>query len=588
MKLWEKVNNITGNSNKARILVDYVNQGAKFVVSSLPEKFLWTIANEETIQGHDGSDSVIGDGSSVPYDKILAVYRFDGSTISSNTISSAGTKRRVAVEVEDNNIHIFDEASSLLRATKMFPKYYKLGGKIYIKPDPDYNSQTGATSSYTDVDGNTITVNATSGDKGIIVYAAPPLVDENTDSWILAEFENVVIQYAASLDSLYQGGVHRDKALTSLDSVTTALSSYLSSYPSHSIRDIPKPTSTFSSVTPSTSLPSVPNFNGVSLPTSLNLSTSLPSDFAITEGINSIVDLSISTPLPTIVMPSEIDISYTEISDAQAKAKSLIDDYGSIGGGDTTGEGDTQVNSQTIKSAQQWLIEEDPEMVETQMGIASQELQRASSHINSEKSKLEEYQVEVGAAQQKFAGDLQKYQAEIAEEQARIAEQLQKHQADVARETQEINSQISKYSAEVQKESSRIGVDVQTAQAEIAKLQATFNGDVQKYTTELSLKSQNLQKEVSQYTNDIQKYSSEVQAEVQAYSTDVKKRERFIQEAGIHMQKSQSYMGVSQQQYGISAQYYQKAISELQAITGTLAAPPQQQKGQRQEERKSS
>ena len=152
MKLCEKVNNITGNANKSRILIDYINQGAKFIVASLPEKFLWTIANEEIINGHDGSSSVIGNGSSVPYDKILAVYRFDGSTISSNTISTAGTKKRVCVEVSDQNIHIFDEANSLMRATKMFPKFYKLGGKIYIKPDPDYNAQSGATSSYTDVD----------------------------------------------------------------------------------------------------------------------------------------------------------------------------------------------------------------------------------------------------------------------------------------------------------------------------------------------------------------------------------------------------------------------------------------------------
>jgi hypothetical protein len=79
-----------------------------------------------------------------------------------------------------------------------------------------------------------------------------------------------------------------------------------------------------------------------------------------------------------------------------------------------------------------------------------------------------------------------------------------------------------------------------------------------------------------------------VQTEVQSYASDIKKRERFIQEAGVQMQKSQQYMQVSQQQYGLSGQYYQKAVSELQSITGALSAPPQQQKGQRQEERKSS
>lgn len=600
LKLWEKVNYITGNSSKSRILIDYINQGSKFVVASLPEKFLWSIANEENVQGHNGTSSVIGNGSSTPYDKILAVYRYDGSTTSSvvnsaSTISSEGTKKRVCVEVEDQNIHIFDEPNSLLRASKMFPKFYKLGGKIYIKPDPDYNADD-ATYNYTDVDSNTITVNATSGDKGVIVYAAPPQIDENTDAWILVEYENVVLQYACHLDALYQGGKHRDSALTSLTGVTTALSSYLSSFPSHSIKDVVKPSAPsaiFSSVTPSTALPSVPNFAGVSLPVSLNVSTSLPSDFAITETLPS--DLTVNTALPSIVMPSEVNISYAEVNDAHAKAKALVDDYDGIGGGDTEGEGDTEVNSQTIKSSQQWLIEEDPEMVEANLAIASSELRRATSELASQKSQLEEFQAEVGAAQQKFGAELQKFQAELAKDQARVQQEVQEYQADVARESQEITSQISKYSAELQKEAQKAGVDVQVAQAEIAKLQATFQGDITKYTTELSLNTNTLQKEVQQYTNDlqkysanIQKYSTEVQTEVQSYASDIKKRERFIQEAGVQMQKSQQYMQVSQQQYGLSGQYYQKAVSELQSITGTLSAPPQQQKGQRQEERKSS
>ena len=132
MKIWEKVNNITGHGTKARHLVEYVNAGAKFILSSLPEKFLWTVATETEITGWD-SDGVdlIGDGSEISYDKILAVYRLDNG------------KKRVCAEAPDKSIHIFDEAGSLLTSTAMFPKYYKLGGKIFIKPDPDYNAKSG-------------------------------------------------------------------------------------------------------------------------------------------------------------------------------------------------------------------------------------------------------------------------------------------------------------------------------------------------------------------------------------------------------------------------------------------------------------
>jgi len=194
MRLWEKVNNITGNESKARFLVEYLNAGAKFIVSSLPEKFLWSVASEIEIYGQDVVDDVdtniIGDGSSIAYDKVLAVYRYDG------------TKRRIAQEIPDRMIHLTDESDSLNFPTKMFPKYYKLSGKIFIKPDPDYNDTTsdlvyrkpGAVAD--------TTVTAGNGDKGVIVYSAPPIINENTDAWILTEYENVAILYAASLDML--------------------------------------------------------------------------------------------------------------------------------------------------------------------------------------------------------------------------------------------------------------------------------------------------------------------------------------------------------------------------------------------------
>ena len=194
MKLWEKVNNITGNESKAKFLVEFINAGSKFIVSSLPERFLWSIASETEIYGRKAIDSVdtnvIGNGSEVAYDKILAVYRFDG------------TKRRVANEIPDKNIHATDESDSLSLPTKMFPAYYKLSGKIYIKPDPDFNN-TSSNLVYTKVgEGSTTTITQNNGDKGVIVYSAPPIIDENTENWVLTEFENVSLLYAASLDML--------------------------------------------------------------------------------------------------------------------------------------------------------------------------------------------------------------------------------------------------------------------------------------------------------------------------------------------------------------------------------------------------
>ena len=220
MKIWEKVNNITGNSSKARYLVEYINAGAKFILAALPEKFLWTVASETEINGWDSSgNDIIGEGSAIAYDKILAVYRFDGTDLNGNR------KKRIAAEAPDNSIHIFDEGSSLLKATNMFPKYYKLNGKIFIKPDPDYNAQEGAGNDhayYKLGDSEVTVIDPESGDKGVIVYSAPPIIDENDEAWILTEYENVAIFYAASLDFLRLSSSYRDLCKTEVDEVVSA------------------------------------------------------------------------------------------------------------------------------------------------------------------------------------------------------------------------------------------------------------------------------------------------------------------------------------------------------------------------------
>ena len=138
MKIWEKVNTITGNDSKSRNIIEYINAGSRFLLASLPEKFLWSVSSSVDVNGWASgaaSSTSVSEGSSVAYDKILAVYREDG------TDANGVKKKRVAAEAPDKNIHIFDESESLLGATNMFPKFYKLSGKVYIKPDPDYNAQ---------------------------------------------------------------------------------------------------------------------------------------------------------------------------------------------------------------------------------------------------------------------------------------------------------------------------------------------------------------------------------------------------------------------------------------------------------------
>ena len=586
MKLWQKVNNLTGNLTPSKNLVEYINMASKLLTSSLPEKFLWSIATEDEIKGWDTSGNyTLGTGSDIAYDKILAVYRNDG--LDANGVN----KKRVAAEAPDKNIHIFDESESLLGATALFPKFYKLSGKVYIKPDPDYNASDStkyyseATTSLSIV--TTLTVSGTppvysatatipassfaninigdivvgygipkgthvvskhnsnptfelsnlptkagaftlkfysgsavlseDGNKGVIVYAAPPVIDENTDSWLLAEFENVAIMYAGGMDMLYVSKTSRSNATTTLESVTSSLTSYISSFPSHLIGGIVTPTLEFSSI-------------GV-LETLTAEESGFTSDVFTMSGLN--------LPDPSDYIPSNDQIlDYSNIEDALSKSQTLVDSSGAIGG-DTVST-----------SAQGWLESEDVEMVDSSLKISQQELTRARGNLEKEKTKLEEFGSKVARGNQNF-------QAEIA-----------------------------RWGGQVQKENSRIDNELKQMGANIEKLTFKSKEKKDKYASELQKVATQLQIERETNSQNVQKYSAEVAKEVQSYGMDLKKQERYLQEAQTQMQKAQGYLNISAQNSQDGMQYYNWAMNELKAITGGSAAPQQQQQAQRAEERK--
>ena len=512
MKIWEKVNNITGNDSKSRYLIPYINAGSKFLLSALPEKFLWTIASETEINGFNTSgDSVIGAGSSIAYDKVLAVYRFEG------------TKKRIAAEAPDKNIHIFDEPSSLLRATKMFPKYYKLAGKIYIKPDPDYNAHVGSGNAfqhaYTDLDGNTVTVDSEQGDKGVIVYSAPPIIDENSEDWILAEYENIVLFYAASLDHFRLASVYRDLCKAQIDEAASKVLS-------------------FNLTTP---LPSF-SFNDT-LPGGIVISSSLPSSFSLSTSLPSIE--SIATYLPSdFVSPSdisEINLDLTSINDALSKAQELVD--GSV----------------TTNNAQEWLNDEDSEMVASTIAVANSEVGRAQASIAKVNQSLSKYQ-----------NDVQNFASKVSKESTRMTSQLAKMQAEVDRKVKVFQSDLSKYQAEIAEESGKSNVDSTKYQAELQK-------EKTRVETELAIYQAGLAKAVQSVTTELQIYTSEI-------AKESKKLEMDIQQQTINMQSASAYTQKSQQSLQTSGAYYQRAVNELSAITGAITAPEPQQASQRKEQ----
>ena len=557
MKIWEKVNNITGNDSKSRYLIPYINAGSKFLLSALPEKFLWTIASESEITGWDTDGvSQIGSGSSIAYDKVLAVYRLDGG------------KKRVCAEAPDKNIHIFDEASSLLKATKMFPKFYKLSGKIYIKPDPDYNAHVGSGNAfqhtYTDIEGTSVPVDSEEGDKGVIVYSAPPIVDENTDSWILAEYENIVLFYAASLDHFRLASVYRDLCKAQVDAVASGVLTFSISSTLPLTMNLTTNLPTFSFTSP---LPTDINISS-SLPSGLQLATSLPSVPVISTNLPS----DFSTGIDDIDTVQELAHSFDvpSINDALIKAQQLID--GSV----------------TTNNAQEWLDDEDSEMTAATIGVANAEIARAQSTLQKEQGRLEEFSSKVNQKLSKYQNDVGNYSAKVQKEATRMSSQLGKLQREVEKKVQIFSSEISKYQAEMAKESARTNIDITNYSSELgkektrvefalAKWQADLGKSVQVYTLALQSYQAEVQKEVQRISGDVTKY----QAEISKSSKDLEKQ---VQQFTLDIQAAGVYTTKSQQSIQTSGMFYQRAINELSAITGAITAPEQQQTSQRAEQ----
>lgn len=571
MKLWEKVNNLCGCDSKSRVIVEHLNQAAKWVVSSLPEKFLWSVAST--------SEVTAGAGSGIAYDKILAVYRKQSSN------------KRLAKEVPDHLAYAFESNSgSLFSATTLFPKYYKLEGKIFIKPDPD------------------------STNTGIIVYAAPPIVDENTDSWVLAEWENIVLMYAGALDYLRQSEKKQSSAAAELSTVNTLLGTYNSDVPTYSAPSPPSvPSFSFSGTDPDFTAAALhfdpPTF---SFTDTLSIGTLSPDDpnigAAPTPSITYTAPTTPSLPtsithgssLPTLSLPGDHGVTSTVIDDAVTKAQNLIDSASSEGGLD--------------QDAEDLLNEEDSEMLQAVVSTASQEIQRALAAVAKERLLLDDYSEEVQKGIQAFQQDVAKWQAElqrlVSDADTKLktystkqADAVQTMQAQIADAQDALGAYQAESNAKIQQMQAQVGEFSADAQASVSVYVAERDTAIQKFTAQAQQSLGEFQAKVSEYIQDntmriqeyqatvnklIQDYQAKIQGNTATFTNGLAEAKKSLEQAQIRLQTSQSYTQQSQQDFQRSTTLYQWALGELTAATGAASAPPQQQAAQRSEEKSST
>ena len=250
-----------------------------------------------------------------------------------------------------------------------------------------------------------------------------------------------------------------------------------------------------------------------SLPTGYSVTSTLPSSIAIGTSIPTAIDVtsvvfptlfSLSTSIPTIVMP---DIS-ADFQDAMDKAKNLIDD--AVGG---TG---------SASSAQTWLADEDEEMTQATVQVASQELQRASSVLGK-------WQQDISKAQTGFQGDMQKHQEDVTKETQRIQADAARFTALLGKESGRIETELGKYQAEVQKEGQRVQTDVANFTAEAQEASQKYQTELAVYSAEVQKESQRIQSDLAKYTSEVTKEGQRVQVDTGIYTAEVQKEGQRIQ-----------------------------------------------------------
>lgn len=398
--------------------------------------------------------------------RVLMVER-DASS-SANANDDLRTAKPVKLQFKNQ----LSSTTSLYYAPPEDPKYYVEAGTLYIKPTPS------------------------AAEAGVVHHVTFGAVDDTNETiaYFPDEFKKHVVLWVAMnvlhakmIDTYGRLPTDLDADQTTFDaisdfsdgiSMTTGLPSAVSVSSS-----LP------SAISVSTNLPSAFSVSS-SLPSAISVSTDLPSDFSITSEVGTLPALK--------AMPS---IS-SEVADALTNAKNFMDNAASVG---------------VTTDVEDWLNNEDVEMVDSTLQAISTELQRANTHLaqhqDLQQSEMNDWRQEV-----------EQYQAVVQSEVQGMQAQLAKYQADLAKESAQMQEEVSKYQAEVSKESQRTQVDVSRYQAELAKESAQMQEEIGKYQAELSKEQARIQAEMSKYQGEVQKESARVQSELAEYQANVARK----------------------------------------------------------------
>lgn len=179
-------------------VASFVNDGGKWMLNSIPNELRW-FASSDTSVTNDA-------GVAVDPEAVLGVFR---NRIACRPVSA----------MESYAYSTGLTATSLKKASAIFPVYYIESGKVFIKPAP------------------------TTGAAGKVVKVSYPSIGTTDTSWVLNNYDTPAIRYAASKDFEGLAAYYMNRAITEATTIVadieTALTNFANALPTWSSATFP-------------------------------------------------------------------------------------------------------------------------------------------------------------------------------------------------------------------------------------------------------------------------------------------------------------------------------------------------------------
>jgi hypothetical protein len=396
---------------------------------------------------------------------------------------------------------------SMRQASLMFPKYSIRSGTIIVKPNP--TTAYSAIVSFVNIHSLSIAITTATG---------------TTDEYSLANYSNILINYAAALDLLGVAGQLLARARTDLYTAQltagTNLAAAVASLPTWTSPTLgstldavlinlsytaPAGYSLPVTITPTQALPQVS-------PPVITLSAALPTQTLTTS-------ITVTASLPTF-NPPVLALDFSGFTDAVAKAQNTIDDSGAI-------------------DAESFLTADDPEMVNVTVSVAAEEVSRARVELEKQNILLQEFSQNIQYEVNRIQSEVAIYKTETEKEIAEANLTLQAYQSNLAYYKTELEKEIANAQTQLQayqNEVAAYGADVQKEVAEA-------NAYIQSYDLEQKNSISTMQAAVQDAQLEIQHWESKSKVTIERYMAAVNKEAARVQ---AEIQKLQLYIATAQ------------------------------------------